>query len=155
MVGAKHADARAKLGSAKRDHVLADMGSDDFAVLGGGMSQDVLDEVIAILVAGDVDEGDPWAVNPPLANSVEVPPQELRTANLQTLLNDLGGELVHAVLGGVTDNVVDGPAAVRRSAVLAYVLNTPIAELAMGDDIYVGQNFLNAGALGGSQLASQ
>jgi hypothetical protein len=43
--------------------------------------------------------------------------------------------------------VVNGSAAVGRSTVLADVLNAPVAELAVGDDVDVLKNLLNAGAL--------
>lgn len=43
--------------------------------------------------------------------------------------------------------MVDGAAAVSRGAMLADVLNAPVAELAMGDNVNVGEDLLNAGAL--------
>lgn len=43
--------------------------------------------------------------------------------------------------------MVNGAAAVRRGAVFANVLNAPIAELTMSDDVDVGEDFLNARAL--------
>jgi uncharacterized protein YunC (DUF1805 family) len=46
--------------------------------------------------------------------------------------------LVHAVFGTETKNVVDGAATISGSAVFADVLNAPIAELTVGDDIDAG-----------------
>lgn len=43
--------------------------------------------------------------------------------------------------------MVDRPAAVRGSSMLADVLNTPIAELAVCDYVDIGQDFLDAGPL--------
>ena len=147
MVRAEHADARAKLGAAERDHVLANVRRHHLAVNLIRVRQDVLDEVVSVLVAGNVDQGDARAVNSALADAVEVAAKKLRTSNLETLLNDLGGELIHAVLGSKADDMVDGAAAVSRGAMLANVLNAPVAELAVGDNVNVGEDLLNAGAL--------
>jgi hypothetical protein len=123
------------------------MGGDNLAVLGGSMGENVLDEVVAVLIAGDVDQGNPRTVDPALADAVQVAAQKLGAANLQTLLNNLGGELVHAVLSSIADDMVDGPATVRRSAVLADVLDAPVAKLAVGDNVDIGQDFLDARTL--------
>lgn len=147
MVGAQHAHTRAKLGSAERDHVLADVGSDNLTVLGGGVSQDVLDEVVAVLVAGNVDQRDPRAVEAAFADAVQIASEEIGAANLETLFDNLGGELVHAVLGSITDDVINSPAAVRRSPVLADVLDAPVSKLSVGDQVDVDQHLLNARTL--------
>jgi hypothetical protein len=52
-VAAKHCNTRAVLGSAKRDHVLADMAADNLTVLGAAVGQDVLDEIVSELIAGN------------------------------------------------------------------------------------------------------
>jgi len=127
--------------------VLADVGRNGISVLWVGVGQDVLDQVVAILVAGDVDERNPGAVNSTLADAVQVTAQELGSANLQTLLYHLGRELVHAVLGCVADDMIDGSAAIGGGAVLADVLDAPVAELAMSNDVDVLQDFFDAGAL--------
>jgi hypothetical protein len=119
----------------------------DFPVLRVGVGDDVLDEVISVLVAGDVNEGDARSVDAALADAVEVPTQELSSANFQTLFDNLGSKLVHTVLRRVADNVVDGTAAVCRSSVFAYMLDTPIAKLTMGNNINVCQDLFNARAL--------
>jgi uncharacterized protein YunC (DUF1805 family) len=46
--------------------------------------------------------------------------------------------LIHAVFGAVTKNVVDGAAAISGSTVFADMLNAPVAELAVGNDINAG-----------------
>ena len=147
MVRAEHADARAKLGAAERDHVLANVRRHHLAVNLIRVRQDVLDEVVSVLVAGNVDQGDARAVNSALADAVEVAAKKLRTSNLETLLNDLGGELIHAVLGSKADDMVDGAAAVSRGAMLANVLNAPVAELAMSNDIDTSEDFVDARTL--------
>jgi hypothetical protein len=43
--------------------------------------------------------------------------------------------------------MVDGTAAILRSTMLADVLDAPVAKLAMGDNVNVGKDLLNAGAL--------
>jgi DNA-binding transcriptional regulator YdaS (Cro superfamily) len=148
MVGAQHADTGAELGSTKRDHVLADVGRHDLAVLRVGMSEDVLNQVVAVLITGNVDERDARAINTALTDAVQVTAEKLRPTNLEALFNDLGGKLIHAVLSSKADDVINGAAAVGWSAVLADVLDAPIAKLAVSHDVDIGENLLNAGALG-------
>jgi len=147
MVCAEHPDARTELGSAKRNHVLSDVSGDNLTVLGSCVGENILDEVVAVLVACNVNERDARAVNSTLANTVKVATEKLRATNLQALLYDLGSELVHAILGGIADDVINSAAPVRRSAVFTDMLDTPVSELAMGHDVDVGQNFLNTGTL--------
>lgn len=116
-------------------------------MLGIRVGQDVLDQVVAVLVAGDVDQRDARTVRTAFADAVQVAREELRSSDLEALLNDLGRELIHAVLGRVADDVVDGTAAIGGSAMLADVLDAPVAELTMGDDVDVCQDLLNAGTL--------
>jgi len=147
MVGAEHANPGAELGSTKGDHVLPDMGSNDFAMLRVGVRQDVLDQVIAILIASNVDEGDPGAIMPALADTVKISSEKFGSTNLEALLDDLGSKLIHAVLGSVADDVINGPAPVGRGSMLANVLNAPVAKLAVGDDVDVGEDLLDTRTL--------
>lgn len=48
------------------------MGGHNLAVLRIGMREDVLDEIVAILVAGNVYEGDARTIHAALANSIQV-----------------------------------------------------------------------------------
>jgi len=127
--------------------VLADVSSHNLAMLRAGVGKDPLNEVVAVLVAGNVNQGDARAVHATLTHTIEVATQKLRTPNLETLLDNLGSKLVHAVLSGVADDVVDSTAAISRGTVLANVLNAPVAKLAVGHDVDVGEDLLNAGAL--------
>jgi uncharacterized protein YunC (DUF1805 family) len=85
-----------------------------------------------------VNERHAWSVRASLADTIKVSVQELVTANLEALLDDLGSVLIHAVFGAVTKNVVDGAAAISGSTVFADMLNAPVAELAVGNDINAG-----------------
>lgn len=123
------------------------MSGHDLAVLRVGVRQDVLDEVITILVACDIDQGYTRAVDTSLTHSVQVANEKFGPANLQALLHDLGGELIHRVLRRVADDVINRTAAVCRGAMLADVLDAPIAKLAMSHDVDVGKDLLDAGAL--------
>lgn len=89
MIGAEHTDARAKLGAAQGDHVLADVGRHYLAVLRAGVGEDVLDQIVAVLVAGNIDEGNARAIHAALADTVKVTAKKLRATNLETLLNHL------------------------------------------------------------------
>lgn len=127
--------------------MLADVGSHNLTMLRVRMGEDILDQVVPILITGDVDEGDAGTTNAALADTVKVASEKLGTPNLEALLNYLGSKLVHAILGGVADDVVDSPAAVSRGAMLADVLDAPIAKLAVGDDVDVREDLLDTGAL--------
>jgi hypothetical protein len=147
MIGAEHTDARAKFGAAEGDHVLANVRSDNLTVLGIGMSEDVLNQVVTVLVTGDVDERNARTIHTPFANAVKVSAKKLRATNLQALLDDLGRKLIHAILGSEMDDMVDGPAAVARGPMLADVLDAPVSELAVSYNVDVGEDFFNARAL--------
>lgn len=127
--------------------MLPNVGSNDLAVLSAGMGQDVLNKVIAILIAGNVDEWNARAVATPLADTIEVSAEELWTTNLEALFDDLRGKLIGAVLGSVANDVVDSSAAIRRSAMLADVLNAPVSKLTVGNNVDVGEDFFNAWSL--------
>lgn len=127
--------------------MLSDVCSYHLTMLSRGVSQDPLNQVVAILVAGNVDQRDPRAIHAALTDSVKVAGQELGSSNLQALLNHLGGILVHAVFSRVANDVVDGSASIGRRAMLADVLNAPVSELSMSNDINVGKNLFDARAL--------
>ena len=148
MVGAEHADTGAELGAAERDHVLPNVRCDNVAVLRSRVGENVLNEIIAVLVTGDVDERNARSVDSALADTVKVATKKLRATNLQALLNNLGGKLVHAILGSIADDMIDSAAPVRRGAMLADMLDAPVAKLAMSHNVDVGQDFFDAGTLG-------
>lgn len=127
--------------------MLSDVSSNDFTVLRVGMSKNVLDQVVAVLIACNVDEWDTWTIQTTLTDTIEVAAQEINTSNLEALLNNLGGKLISAVLGGIADDMVNSTAAVGWSTVFADMLDAPVAELAMSDDVNAGKNFLNAWTL--------
>lgn len=127
--------------------MLADMGCNDLAVVGIGVGEDVLNEIIAILVASNIDERNTGTISSAFTDAVKISAQKLWASNLETLLDHLRGKLVHTILGSIADDVIDRTAAISRGAMLTNVLNTPIAELSMRDDIDVRQNFLDARAL--------
>lgn len=147
MIGTEHTDARSELGPTEGDHVLADMSSNDLTMLGRSIVQNPLDQVVAILIAGNVNQRDSSSVTAAFADTVEIAAEEVTTSNLETLLNNLRGELVGTVFGSIANDVVDGAAAVGRGTVLANMLNTPVPELTMSDNVDVGEDFLNAGTL--------
>lgn len=88
--------------------MLANVGRDYLTTLRISVGEDVLDEVVAELVASDVDEGHARTVRMGLAHTVEIAIQKLRTTDLQALLDHLGGKLIHAVFVSKTENVIDG-----------------------------------------------
>lgn len=147
-VVAKHSNSRAILRATQRHHVLANVSRHNLTVLRIGVCQDPLDKIVSELVAGDVDEWHTWAIRTSLADAVQVLVQEVVATNLETLLDDLRGVLIHAVLSSIAENVVDSTSLVDWSSMFADVLDAPIAKLAMRDAIDVSQNFVDASALG-------
>jgi hypothetical protein len=127
--------------------VLADVDSNLLSLVSMSVHQDPLDEIIAILVASDVDERNARTIWTSSGDDTQVLIQELMTANLETFLNNLGGELIDAVVVGVVQNVVDDTALVRRRAMLAKMLDAPVAKLAMSNEVNVGDHFLDGRAL--------
>lgn len=127
--------------------MLANVGGDDLATLSIGMAEDVLDQVVSELVASDVNERHARAVSASLADAIKVTVEKLGTTNLEALLDNLAGKLVHAVFGSEAEDVIDGMVAVRDSTVLADVLDAPVAELTMGDNIDAGKDLIDAGTL--------
>lgn len=123
------------------------MSSDNLAMLRVGVCEDVLDEIVAVLIAGNVDQRDPGPIGSALTDAIQVSAEKLRPADLEALLNDLGGELVHAVLGGVAEDVVYGPATIARGAMLTDVLDAPVAKLAVGNNVDVGEDLFDTRAL--------
>ena len=146
-IGTEHANTRAKLGSAKRNHVLANVLSDNLTMLRVGVRENVLDEVITVLVARDVNQGDARTIVTALTNSIEIATKEVNTTNLEALLNNLGSKLIHAVLRSKANDMINCSAAISWSTVLADVLNTPIAELTVSNNVDASENFFNTGTL--------
>lgn len=146
-VGAEHTNTRTKLGATERHHVLADVAGNNLSVLWVGVCQDVLNQIVPVLVASNVDEWNAWAIWATFADTVQVAAEELHSTDLETLLNYLGSELIHAILRSVSDDMVDGAAAISWSTMLADVLDAPVSELTMSNDIDAAKDFLNAWTL--------
>ena len=146
-VAAEHGHAGAVLGAAEGDHVLADVRGYKISVMGAAIRQDVLDQVVAKLITSNINQRHTGTVGAALAYALEVAVEELAATNLEALLNHLGSILIHAVFGSKAEDVVDGSVAVRSGPVLADVLDAPIAELAVRDDINACKDFIDAGPL--------
>jgi len=119
----------------------------DLPVLRVGVLKDVLNKVVTILITGNVDQWNAWTVKTTLANTIKVTTKKVNTTNFEAFLNDLGGKLIHAILGGISNDMINCTAAISRSAMLADMLNAPIAKLAMSNDINALEDFLNAWTL--------
>lgn len=143
--------------------MLADVAPNELAMVGGGIGQDILDEIIAKLVPSDcvtvsktfvddeitltVDKGHARTVRASFAHTLQVAIKEVPSPDLQALLNHFRGILIHAVLCGKANNVVDGAAAVSGSTVFADVLDAPVAELTVSNNINAGKDLIDAGTL--------
>jgi hypothetical protein len=127
--------------------VLADVDCNLLSLMMVGIHQNPLYQIVAILVTGNINQRNARAIWACGSDDAKVVPEELNTANLQTLLDNLGGKLIGAVAVGIAKDVVDDSALVWRGAVLAEVLDAPVSELPVGDEINVCDNFFNGGAL--------
>jgi hypothetical protein len=123
------------------------MSGDNLTMLSGCVGENVLNKVVTILIAGNVDERDARTINTALADTIKISAQELWPSYLQTLLHDFGGKLIGAVLCGVANDMVNGAASISRGPMFADVLDAPVAKLPMSHDVNVGENLLNARAL--------
>ena len=77
MVGTKHADAGSKLGASEGHHVLPNVCGHSLSVLWIGVVEYPLDQIIAILIAGNINERDTGTVSSTLADTVQIPAKEL------------------------------------------------------------------------------
>lgn len=76
-VAAQHGDTRAVLGATKGYHVLANVSSNDLATLRISVGKDVLNEVVAELVASNVDKRHARAVRASFADDIKVAVKEV------------------------------------------------------------------------------
>jgi len=127
--------------------VLSNVLGNNLTMLRVGVSENVLDQVISVLVACNINQWNAWPIKTTFANTIEIAAQEINATNLEALLNDLGGKLVHAVLRGIANDMVNGTAAISWGTMLADVLDAPVAELAMSDNVNACKDLLDAGAL--------
>ena len=81
------------------------------------------------------------------ADTLQITVKELVAANLQALLNHLGGVLIHAVVGSEAKDVINSAASVSRGSVFADVLNAPVSKLALGNDIDASKDLVDARTL--------
>lgn len=146
-VAAEHGNARAVFGASKGDHVLAHLRSNNVLMLGTGVHEDPLHKIVAELVASNVDEWHTWTIGAAFADAIQVAIEERLATNLETFLNDLGCILVDAILGREADDVIDSAAAVGWSTMLTDVLDAPVSELTVSDNIDAGKNLVDGGAL--------
>ena len=94
-----------------------------------------------------VNEWNAWTIRAAFTHTLKIAFQEVRSTYLQALLNDLGCELVHAILSGITKNVVDSAATVSGEPMLTDMLDAPVAKLSMGDNVDAMKHFVNARSL--------
>lgn len=117
-----------------------------FALMMVGVHENPLDQVVAVLVARNVNERDAWTIRVSSGDNPKITIQKFRTSNLEAFFNNFGSKLVNAVVVGVGQDVVNDTALVWRGAVLAQMLNAPVAELSMGNEVNVGDDFFDGRA---------
>jgi uncharacterized metal-binding protein len=123
------------------------MGSNYLSVLRSRIIQDPLYKIVAILVAGNINQWDACPVVAPLANPIQVTAKEIRSSNFEALFNNLGRELIRRIFGSKSNHMVNCSASIGRPTVLANVLDAPVAKLAVRDDVNVGQDLFDTRTL--------
>jgi hypothetical protein len=123
------------------------VGSYNFTVLWVGMSEDILDEIVAILIASNVYKRDARTVMTTLTDTIKVSSKEVGAPDFQTFLDNLGCELVHTIFRCISDDMIDRTTAVSRSTVFTDMLDAPVAELTVSDNINASEDLFNAWAL--------
>jgi hypothetical protein len=78
--------------------VLSDVRRNDFTTLRISVGEDILHEVIAKLIASNVNERHARAVDAGFRDAIQVTIKEIDTSGSQTLFNHLGSVLVGAIL---------------------------------------------------------
>jgi hypothetical protein len=78
--------------------MLSDVLGNNLTMLGIGVRENVLDQIVAILVTGDIDQWNARTVETTLTDTIKVATEEVDTTDLEALLNNLGSKLVHAIL---------------------------------------------------------
>ncbi len=127
--------------------MLPDMSRHNLPMLRDRIIENPLDKIVAILVARDINKWNSSAILAALANTIKITTKKVVSTNLETFLNDFGGELISAIFGCVPDDVVDGSASVGRSTMLADMLNAPVSKLTVSNDVNVGKDFFDARSL--------
>ena len=100
-----------------------------------------------IFISLTVDEWHARTIRAAFADPFKVAVKELIATNLEAFLNDFGGVLIHTVLASKAEDMANSTATISRSAVLADVLDTPVAKLTVRDDINASKNLVDAGTL--------
>jgi hypothetical protein len=127
--------------------MLSNMSCHHLSVLRSCVVQDPLDKVVAVLITGDINKRNASPVTSTFADAIKISAEKICAANFQTLFDDFGGELIGAILSSISNDMINGPATIRRCPVLADVLDAPVAKLPVGYNIDIGQHLLNAWTL--------
>lgn len=94
-----------------------------------------------------VNQWNPGTIRASFADTLQVTLKEFGTSNFEAFLDYLRSKLVHTILCSVAEDVIDCTDTVSWSSVLADMLNAPVAELTVGDDVDTGEDFVDAWAL--------
>lgn len=94
-----------------------------------------------------VDQRDARTVSTPFTHTLKVALEEVSATNLEAFLDDLRGELIHAVLGSIAEDMVNGAAPIRWCSMLADMLNAPVPKLTMSNNVDAIQDLDDARTL--------
>jgi len=127
--------------------MLADVACNLLTLMMMSVHQNPLDQIVAVLITRDVDEWDARTIWMCSGDDSKIAFKKLDASNLQAFLDNLGGELIYAVTVGIDEDVIDDSALICGGPVFAKMLNAPVSELAMGNEVDVRNNFFDCRSL--------
>jgi hypothetical protein len=131
----------------ERHHVLANMKGNLIPNSRRTILQEELNEIVAIDVGTDIDQGHTWTTRFLFRDLGDVGLEEFVATSFQCLFNDFGGELVGAVGCCVIEDDFKGTETVFWMAVFDNVLDDPISPLTTSNGVDIFKNLLNTRSL--------
>ena len=105
--------------------------------------QEVLNEIVAMDIRADIDQGHAGTTRFLFGDLANVRLKEFMSTGFQCLLDDFGGELICAVCCGVLDDDVKGSKTILWMSMFDDVLDDPISPLTAGDGVDIFKNLFN------------
>lgn len=127
--------------------MFTNMGGNDLTMLSSAVCQDVLDEIITELVSSNVDKWHTGTIGTALTDALKITVEKFVASDLEALFDNLGSILVHAVLGCKAEDMINSTATISWSTMFANVLDAPVSELAVRNDVDASENFIDARTL--------
>jgi len=129
--------------SSERYHVLANMECNLISDCRGTILQEVLNEIIAMHIRADIDQGHAGTTRFLFGDFTNVRMKEFVSTGFQCLFDDFGGELICAVCCGVLEDDFKGSKTILWMSMFDNVLDDPISPLTTGNGVDIFKNLFN------------